>query len=114
MFKDLGLNYELNRLQCATAIAECAIALQDSESVVPLLQAEAQFTRKHPKIHAKALMLCVEISLNSDSNMALEISEMGQRYFKDLGQRVMECYFQLVKSLVSKSLIEKRDDKYRC
>jgi MAternally-affected-uncoordination protein len=102
MFKELGTTFEEKRLQCACLIAECALAMQDSpsECILPLLQAEAQFTRKHPKIHAKALMLTIEALSPIDSNMALEVSEMGQRYFKDLKERVMECYFQLVKSLL--------------
>lgn len=49
-------------------------------------------------------MLTIEALSPIDPNMALEVSEMGQRYFKDLKERVMECYFQLVKSLVSESV----------
>jgi MAternally-affected-uncoordination protein len=102
MFKELGTNFEEKRLQCACMVAECALSLQDapSESILPLLQAEAQFTRKHPKIHAKALMLTIEALAPVNPTLALEVSEMGQRYFKDLKERVMECYFQLVKSLL--------------
>jgi hypothetical protein len=102
MFKELGTNFEEKRLQCACMIAECALSMQDSptEAILPLLQAEAQFTRKHPKIHAKALMLTIEALAPINPILALEVSEMGQRYFKDLKERVMECYFQLVKSLL--------------
>uniref|UniRef100_A0AC34FRD3 Cohesin loading complex subunit SCC4 homolog n=1 Tax=Panagrolaimus sp. ES5 TaxID=591445 RepID=A0AC34FRD3_9BILA len=112
MFKELGTTFEEKRLQCACLIAECALSMQDSpsECILPLLQAEAQFTRKHPKIHAKALMLTIESLSPIDPNMALEVSEMGQRYFADLKERVMECYFQLVKSLLFARMPGKQEE----
>ena len=88
------------RLKTACLIAECALALQETDCILPLLKSEAPYTRKHPNIHGKALMLTIEALSMMDTNMALEVASMGLRYFNDLNDTVMECYFQLVKSLL--------------
>uniref|UniRef100_A0AC34RL45 Cohesin loading complex subunit SCC4 homolog n=1 Tax=Panagrolaimus sp. JU765 TaxID=591449 RepID=A0AC34RL45_9BILA len=110
IFKSLGSHLEELRLRAACMIAECALCLQETDCILPLLREEAAYTRKHPAIHGKALLLTIESLAMVDSNVALEVADMGLRYFNDLNDKVMECYFQLTKSLLY-SRLSGRDEQ---
>uniref|UniRef100_A0A914CSG6 MAU2 chromatid cohesion factor homolog n=1 Tax=Acrobeloides nanus TaxID=290746 RepID=A0A914CSG6_9BILA len=101
MMKDLGTAFEDARLKVVCLIAELYLSQRMYEQIKALLKNEAHISMKYPFFHGKILFYLAEVYLKlNDFENALQVVDCGIIYFRDLKEKVVECYFRLAKSLL--------------
>lgn len=102
--RQLGAPLEQSRLKTAILLAELHLALRQHSDCVQVLRAELADSQRWPPLHTKMLFLIAEAYLRlGEFGRALEAVQAGAEYARGPGGGgvMVECYFRLVKSLVS-------------
>lgn len=111
LMRQLGTSLEQARLKTAALLAEIMISRRLFTDCIDVLKGELTDSLKFPQLHNKLLFLYAEAQLRlGEFGRALEAVQAGVQFSRSAGAGgvLMECYFRLVKSLVTKHLFFKK------